>query len=128
MILGHRVPVTLDECLNIGCDVETWVKEGYADYLLPMDFLMNDLNLRTDEFVKVGGGTQCLVYPAFRQDAVQLRAVVLAPASETVGGRLCVLMTSSGRPQPTGTPGQPRAGHATTCTCGRRESGVLHRG
>ena len=65
MILGHRVPVTMDECLGIGCDVPTWIKSGYADYVAPMDFLMNDLNLRTDEFVTAAEGTECLVYPGF---------------------------------------------------------------
>lgn len=65
MVLGHRVPVTLDECLNIGCDVESWAKGGLADFLAPMDFLVNDLNLRTDEFVKTVEGTGCLVYPGF---------------------------------------------------------------
>jgi hypothetical protein len=65
MILGHRVPVTLDESLNIGCDVATWAREGYADYLAPMDFLFNDLNTRTDEFVEAVRGTGSLVYPGF---------------------------------------------------------------
>jgi len=65
MILGHRVPVTLEESLNIGCDVGTWAKKGYADFLAPMDFLYNDLNLRSDEFVRAVGGAECLVYPGF---------------------------------------------------------------
>ncbi len=52
LILGHRVAPTVHECLNIGCDVETWAKRGDADFLAPMDFLVNDLNLRTDEFLK----------------------------------------------------------------------------
>jgi len=64
LILGHRVAATLDECLNIGCDVATWAKKGYADYLAPMDFLFTDLNLRTDEFVTAVEGTDCLVYPS----------------------------------------------------------------
>ncbi len=65
MVLGHRVPVTLEESLNIGCDVATWAKRGYADYFSPMDFLFNDANVRTDEFVKAVKGTDCLVYPSF---------------------------------------------------------------
>ena len=65
MILGHRVPATLEESLNIGCDVETWAMKGYADFLAPMDFLFNDLNVRTDEFVEAVKGTGCLVYPSF---------------------------------------------------------------
>jgi hypothetical protein len=65
MLLGHRVPVTLDEGLNIGCDVEAWAKQRLADFLVPMDFLVNDLNLRTDEFIKAVNGTSCLVYSGF---------------------------------------------------------------
>lgn len=63
LVLGHRVAATVDECLNIGCDVETWAKEGYADFLAPMDFLLTDLCLRTEEFVAATKGTKCLVYP-----------------------------------------------------------------
>jgi hypothetical protein len=65
LILGHRVPMTLHESLNIGCDVGSWAKNGCADFLAPMDFLLNDLNLKTDEFVKAVEGTGCLVYPGF---------------------------------------------------------------
>lgn len=65
LILGHRVPVTLDECLDIGCDVGTWARRGYADYLSPMDFLFNDLGVHTEEFVRAVEGTGCLVYPSF---------------------------------------------------------------
>ncbi len=65
MILGHRVPVTLEESLNIGCDVATWAADGLADFLAPMDFLFNDLNMRTDEFAEAVEGTGCLVYPGF---------------------------------------------------------------
>ncbi len=63
-VLGHRVAATVDECLNIGCDVETWAREGYADFLAPMDFLQVDPNLRTEEFVAATEGTKCLVYPS----------------------------------------------------------------
>jgi formylglycine-generating enzyme required for sulfatase activity len=65
MILGHRVPVTLGESLDIGLDVETWARQGYADYLVPMDFQHVDPNVRTDEFVQAVQGTLCRVYPSF---------------------------------------------------------------
>ena len=65
LILGHRVAVTMDECLNIGCDVASWAQNGCADFLAPMDFLFNDLNVRTEEFVAAVQGTDCLVYPGF---------------------------------------------------------------
>jgi len=63
LVLGHRVAVTVDECLNIGCDVGTWAEKGYADFLAPMDFLFTDLCLRTEEFVAATKDTECLVYP-----------------------------------------------------------------
>ena len=63
MVLGHRVAPTMDENLNIGCDVPTWMNNGCADYASPMDFLLTDLNLRTDEYAAAAKGTGCLVYP-----------------------------------------------------------------
>jgi len=65
MILGHRVPVTMEESLNIGLDLGTWAKQGYADFLVPMDFHNVDPNARTDEFVQALRGTPCLVYTGF---------------------------------------------------------------
>jgi len=63
MILGHRIAVTMEENLDMGCDIPTWMKDGYADYVSPMDFLFNDPNIRTDEYVQAAEGTGCLVYP-----------------------------------------------------------------
>ena len=63
MVLGHRVAPTMDENLNIGCELPTWMKQGCADYVSPMDFLLTDLNIRTDEYVEAAKGTGCVVYP-----------------------------------------------------------------
>jgi len=65
MVLGHRVPATLEEGLNIGLDVKTWATSEFADYVVPMDFQHVDPNVRTDEFVRAVQGTQCRVYPSF---------------------------------------------------------------
>jgi len=67
LILGHRVAPTVEECLNIGCDVGTWAKRGYADFLAPMEFFHHDLDVRPEEFVRAVEGTGCLVYPGFGQ-------------------------------------------------------------
>jgi len=67
LILAHRVAPTVDECLNIGCDVGTWARKGYADYLAPMEFFLHDVSVRPDDFVKAVAGTGCLVYPGFGQ-------------------------------------------------------------
>ena len=34
VLLGVRIPGTLETCLRIGIDIETWLKEGYVDRLL----------------------------------------------------------------------------------------------
>jgi len=65
LILGHRVAATVEECLNIGCDVATWARRGYADFLAPMDFFQHDINVRPDDFVRATEGTGCLIYPGF---------------------------------------------------------------
>ncbi len=65
MVLGHRVPTTLEEGLNIGLDVKTWARSGFADYVVPMDFQHVDPNVRTDEFVAALKDTPCRVYPSF---------------------------------------------------------------
>ncbi len=67
LILAHRVAPTVDECRNIGCDVATWAKRGYADYLAPMEFFLHDVGVRPDDFVTAVAGTGCLVYPGFGQ-------------------------------------------------------------
>jgi hypothetical protein len=95
-ILGHRVPATLEEALNIGCDVATWARAGCADFLAPMDFLFNDINLRADDFVAATAGTGCLVYPAFGSTKYSFSPVYaadttgLSPEQENAGG-MCSL-------------------------------------
>jgi hypothetical protein len=66
MILGHRVAPTMEENLNFGCDLPTWMKNGCADFVSPMDFLFADPNIRTEEFVQPATGTGCLVYPTIQ--------------------------------------------------------------
>ncbi len=66
MILGHRTAPTMEENLNMGCDVPTWMKLGYADFVSPMDFLFADPNIKVDEYVNAAKGTDCLVYPTIQ--------------------------------------------------------------
>jgi len=63
LLLTHILPATVEESLNIGCDVEQWIRSGLADIVMPMDFLHTDFNLRTEQFVALAKGTGCLVYP-----------------------------------------------------------------
>jgi len=64
VVLGVRVPATLKECEHLGFDVETWVKEGLADWVVPTDFHYTDFNTRVEDFAKLAEGTDCKIYPA----------------------------------------------------------------
>jgi len=64
LVLGVRVPQTLDECEYLGFDVATWIKEGLVDYVVPSDFFYTDFNAPTEDFVKLAEGTDCKIYPA----------------------------------------------------------------
>jgi len=62
--LGVRVPQTLEECDYLGFDLASWIKEGLVDYVVPSDFLVQDNNIKVEEFVKLTEGTDCKIYPA----------------------------------------------------------------
>ena len=64
LLLGVRVPQTIEECRILGFDVEAWVQHGLADYICPSDFAMTDLNTRTEQFTALTEGTSCRVYPS----------------------------------------------------------------
>jgi len=64
LLLGVRVPQTLEECDYLGFDLASWIKEGLVDYVVPSDFMYTDFNIKVEEFVKLTEGTDCKVYPA----------------------------------------------------------------
>ena len=64
LLLGVRVPQIIEECDLLGFDLETWIKEGLVDYVVPSDFMHTDTNMKTEDFVKLTEGTDCKVYPA----------------------------------------------------------------
>lgn len=64
LLLGVRVPQTLDECRALGFDVAAWVRSGAIDFLCPSDFLYADFNAPTEEFTRLVRGTRCRVYPS----------------------------------------------------------------
>ena len=64
LVLGVRVPQTLEECEYLGFDVAGWIKEGLVDWVVPSDFLYTDFNARTEDFVQLAAGTDCKIYPA----------------------------------------------------------------
>ncbi len=61
---GVRVPQSIGECDHLGFDLATWIKEGLVDYVVPSDFMHIDMNMKTDDFVKLANGTSCKIYPA----------------------------------------------------------------
>ena len=63
LLLGVRIPQTIDECTALGFDLATWCQEGLVDYLCPSDFLYTDFNIQVEDFVRMTEGTECKVYP-----------------------------------------------------------------
>ena len=45
LLLGTRVPQTLDECHSLGFDVKTWIQDELVDYICPSDFFFTDFNI-----------------------------------------------------------------------------------
>ena len=64
LLLGVRVPATLQECHYLGFDVETWIKEGLLDYVCPSRFHQTALNCPVEDFVALARQTSCKVYPS----------------------------------------------------------------
>jgi hypothetical protein len=64
LLLGVRVPQSLEECEHLGFELAKWINEGLVDYVVPSDFMHTDTNIKTEEFVKLARGTKCRIYPA----------------------------------------------------------------
>ena len=63
LLLGVRVPQTLEECHNVGIDVPTWISESLVDYVSPQDAMFSDFNARYEEFSDLTRDSDCLLYP-----------------------------------------------------------------
>ena len=63
LLLGVRVPSTMEECRLLGYDVKAWVQQGLVDFICPMDFSKTDYNTSTEDFTALTKGTQRKVYP-----------------------------------------------------------------
>ena len=64
LLLGARVPQTLEECRALGYDIATWARNGSVDFLCPSDFFYSDTNVRVEDFVAATRGTDCKIYPS----------------------------------------------------------------
>ena len=65
LLLGARVFSTLDECLDLGLDVPTWIADGLIDYCAPMDTMYCDYSAEYAEFGALARapGSACMLYP-----------------------------------------------------------------
>ena len=52
LILGVRVPESMDACWLAGVDVETWVRRGWIDYVVLSTWNNTDPQLPVDEFTR----------------------------------------------------------------------------
>ncbi|MBM3739583.1 MAG: hypothetical protein FJW39_27770 [Acidobacteria bacterium] len=64
LILGARVPQTLEECRMLGYDVRTWARRALTDFLCPSDFFHTDFNIRMEDFAAITKGTRCKLFPS----------------------------------------------------------------
>ena len=65
--LGVLVPRTLDSGLEIGLDVRTWVSEGLIDWIVPKHYILFNMNVAVEEFLKLTSGTSIGVAPCLEQ-------------------------------------------------------------
>jgi hypothetical protein len=63
LLFGARVCSPIDELLDLGLDVKTWVAEGLLDYISPQDSMWVDFNFALPEFGELTAGSKCLLYP-----------------------------------------------------------------
>lgn len=63
LLLGVRVPETIDECRDCGLDVPTWIPTGILDYVSPSNTMYSNHNARWEEFSRLTEGTACRLLP-----------------------------------------------------------------
>ena len=63
MLLGARVFSSLDECLDMGLDVPTWIAEDLIDNLSPQNTMYSDFNAPYEEFAILARNSRCMLYP-----------------------------------------------------------------
>ncbi len=74
MLFSVRVPMTINECENIGLDVRTWIKQGLVDMVWPMDFYYSKWHLmikQMPEWAALTEGTDCALYPTVHEEFLE---------------------------------------------------------
>jgi len=69
MLLGVRVPGTIDACRRIGFDIETWLREGLVDRMLTGGGYVC-YSTPAEELVKLGHRYEVPVYPCINCPAI----------------------------------------------------------
>ena len=72
--LAARVNGYVEMCNNIGYDIETWVKEGLVDILIPAGGADTETEAEVDKFKEICEGTDVVVYPGFDSGVPQMPA------------------------------------------------------
>ena len=63
LILGVRVPETIDECRDCGLDIPAWITAGILDYVSPANAMYANHNAQWEEFSSLTERTSCLLLP-----------------------------------------------------------------
>ena len=66
LVLGVRVPETINECLNMGLDVPTWVTKEIINYVSPQESMHSSTNAPIKEFTDLIGNINCRLYPSIQ--------------------------------------------------------------
>ncbi len=61
--LGARLFSTLQECHDLGLDLETWISEGLLDFVCPQDIMYADFSVPYPEFAALTRPSSCMLYP-----------------------------------------------------------------
>ena len=63
LLLGVRVPETVDECHDCGLDIPAWITTGILDYVSPANAMYANHNAQWEEFSSLTEKTSCLLLP-----------------------------------------------------------------
>ena len=63
LLLGVRVPETIEECHDCGLDIPTWITTGILDYVSPANTMYANHNAQWEEFSSLTDGTNCVLLP-----------------------------------------------------------------
>ena len=63
LLLGVRVPETIEECHDCGLDIPTWITTGILNYVSPANTMYANHNAQWEEFSSLTEGTDCLLLP-----------------------------------------------------------------